>query len=84
MACLDCNRTSAPEQAEGLKRLTPKTIQPSEAFEVSRRSIFPVNGVLSPDSGARVSKAPESRREKLKNSVLAVLGGPTTSTLHHK
>ena len=67
-------RVSAPEKAEGLKRLTPKTIQPSEAFEVSRRSIFPVNGVSSPDSGAAVSKAPESRREKLKNSVLAVLG----------
>ena len=67
---------SAPEKAEGLKRLTPRTTQPSEAFEVSRRSIFPVNGVLSPDSGAAVSKAPESRREKLKNSVLAVLGRP--------
>ena len=52
-------RTSAPEQAEGLKRFTPKTIQPSVAFEVSRRSILPVNGVLSPDSSARVSKAPE-------------------------
>ena len=35
-----CNRMSTPEQAEGLKRLAPKTIQPSEAFEVSRRSIF--------------------------------------------
>ena len=69
-----CNRMSAPEQAEGLKRLTPKTIQPSEAFEVSRRSIFPMNGVLSPDSSATVSEAPESRREKLKNSILAVLG----------
>ena len=69
-------RVSTPERAEGLKRLTPKTIQPSEAFEVSRRSIFPMNGVLSPDSGAAVSKAPESRREKLKNSILAVLGRP--------
>ena len=67
---------SAAEHAEGLKRLTPKTIQPSEAFEVSRRSIFPVNGVLSPDSGAAGSKAPESRREKLKNSILTVLGRP--------
>ena len=74
-----CNRMSAPEQAEGLKRLTPKTTQPSEAFEVSRRSIFPVNGVSSPDSGAAVSKAPESRREKLKNSILAVLGRPTNN-----
>ena len=71
-----CNRMSAPGQAEGLKRLIPKTIQPSEVFEVSRRSIFPVNGVSSPDSSARVSKAPESRREKLKNSVLAVLRRP--------
>ena len=69
-----CNRMSAPGQAERLKRLIPKTIQPSEVFEVSRRSIFPVNGVSSPDSSARVSKAPESRREKLKNSILAVLG----------
>jgi len=67
-------RVSAPKKAEGLKRLTPKTTQPLEAFEVSRRSIFPVNGMLSPDSGAAVSKAPESRREKLKNPVLAVLG----------
>ena len=71
-----CNRMSAPGQAEGLKRLASKTIQPSEVFEVSRRSIFPVNGVSSPDSSARVSKAPESRREKLKNSILAVLGRP--------
>ena len=70
----DYTRTSTPERAEGLKRLTPKAFQPSEAFEVSRRSIFPVNEMLSPDSGAAVSKAPESRREKLKNSVLAVLG----------
>ena len=70
------NRMSAAEHAEELKRLTPKTIQPSEAFEVSRRSIFPVNGVLSPDSGAAGSKAPESRREKLKNSILTVLGRP--------
>ena len=69
-----CNRMSAPEQTEGLKRLAPKTIQPSEAFEVSRRSIFRAHEVSSPDSGAAVSKAPESRREKLKNSVLAVLG----------
>ena len=69
-----CNRMSAPKQAEGLKRLTPKTIQVSETFEVSRRSIFPVNEMSSPDSGTTVSKAPESRREKLKNSVLAVLG----------
>ena len=38
------------------------------------RSIFPVNEVSSPDSGAAGSKAPESRREKLKNSILAVLG----------
>lgn len=68
-----CNRTSAPEQAEGLKRLTQETSQPSEAFEVSRRSIFPVNGGSSSDSSARVSKAPESRLEKLKNSVLTVL-----------
>ncbi len=68
-----CNRTAAPEQAEGLKRLTQETIQPSEAFEVSRRSIFPVNGAASPDSSARVSKVPESRMEKLKNSVLTVL-----------
>ena len=74
----DYTRTSTPEQAEGLKRLTPKTIQAKEAFEVSRRSIFPVNGVLSPDSGAAGSKAPESRREKLKNSVLAVLSRSTT------
>ena len=74
----DYTRTSTPEQAEGLKRLTPKTIQPTEAFEVSRRSIFPVNGMLSPDSGAAGSKAPESRREKLKNSVLAVLSRSTT------
>jgi hypothetical protein len=72
----DHYRTSAPKRAEGLKRLTPKTIQPSEAVEVSRRCIFPVNGVLSPDSGAAGSKAPESRREKLKNSILAVLGRP--------
>ena len=71
-------RVSAPEQAEGLKRLAPKTIQPSEAFEVSLRSIFPVNGVLAPDSGSAESKAPESRREKLKNSILAVLGRPNT------
>jgi len=70
----DYIRTSAPEQVEGLKRLIPKTIQPSEAFEVSLRSIFPVNEVSSPDSGAAGSKAPESRREKLKNSILAVLG----------
>ena len=69
-----CNRMSAPEQAEGLKRLTPKTIQPSVAFEVSRRSIFPINVVLASDTGSRVSKAPESRRKKLKNSILAVLG----------
>ena len=69
-------RVSATEKAEGLKRLTPKAIQPSEAIEVSRRSIFPVNGMSSPDSGAAVSKAPESRREKLKNSILAVLGRP--------
>ena len=41
---------------------------------MSLRSIFPVNGVSSPDSGAAVSKAPESRREKLKNSILVVLG----------
>ena len=74
----DCNRMSAPEQAEGLKRLNPKTIQPSVAFEVSLRSIFPVNGVFAPDSGAAGSKAPESRREKLKNSILAVLGRPNT------
>ena len=73
-----CNRMSAPEHAEGLTRLAPKTIQPSEAFEVSRRSIFRVNEVSSPDSGARMSKAPESRREKLKNSILAVLGRPNT------
>lgn len=71
-----CNRMSAPGQAEGLKRLIPKTIQPSEVFEVSRRSIFPVNGASSPDSGVRVSKAPESGREKLTNSILAVLGRP--------
>ena len=69
-----CNRVSAPEQAAGLKRLAPRTIQPSKAFEVSRRSIFRVNGVSSPDSSARVSEVPESRREKLKNSILAVLG----------
>jgi len=68
------NRMTAPEKAEGLKRLTPKTIQPSEAFEVSRRSIFPVNEMLSPDSGAAWAEDPESRREKFKNSVLAVLG----------
>ena len=74
----DCNRMSAPEQAEGLKRLNPKTIQPSEAFEVSLRSIFPVNGLFAPDSGSAESKAPESRREKLKNSILAVLGRPNT------
>ena len=43
---------------------------------MSRRSIFPMNGVLSPDSSARVSKAPESRWKKLKNSILAVLGRP--------
>ena len=73
----DCNRMSAPERAEGLKRLTPKTIQPSEAFEVSRRSIFRMNEVSSPDSGAAVSQAPESRREKLKNSILALLHRPT-------
>ena len=72
-----CNRMSAPEQAEGLKRLTPKTTQPLETFEVCRRSIFPVNGMFAPDSGAAVSKAPESRREKLKNSVLAMLHRPT-------
>ena len=84
MACLVAIGCLRPEQAEGLKRLTPKTIQPSEVFEVSRRSIFPVNGVLSPDSGALESKAPESRREKLKNSILAVLGGPTPSTPRHK
>ena len=70
----DYIRTSTPERAEGLKRLTPKTIQPSEAFEVSRRSIFRMNEVSSPDSGAAVSKASESRREKLKNSILALLG----------
>ena len=69
---------SAPEQADGPKHLKTGGIQPAEAFEVSRRSIFPVNGVLSPDSGAAVSKAPESRREKLKNSVLAVLSRSTT------
>ena len=67
---------SAPEKAEGLKRLTPRTTQPSAAIEVSRRSIFPMNGMSSPDSGATASKAPESRREKLKNSILAVLGRP--------
>ena len=72
----DYIRTSAPERAEGLKRLTPKTIQPSEAFEVSRRSLFRMNEVSSPDSGAAVSKAPESRRENLKNSILAVLRRP--------
>ena len=71
-------RVSAPEHAEGLKRLAPKTIQPSEAFEVSRRSIFPVNGVLASDTGALESNAPKSRREKLKNSVLAVLSRSTT------
>ena len=71
-----CNRMSAPERAEGLKRLAPRTIHPSKAFEVSRRSIFRVNGVSSPDSSARVSEVPESRREKLKNSILAVLGRP--------
>ena len=73
-----CNRMSASEHAEGLKRLAPKTSQPSEAFEVSRRFIFQVNEVSSPDSGARMSKAPESRREKLKNSILTVLGRPNT------
>lgn len=72
-----CNRMSAPEQAEGLRRLTPKTIQPSKPVEVSRRSIFPVNGVLSPDSSAAVSQAPESHRKKLKNFILAVLYRPT-------
>ena len=72
-------RVSTPERAERLKRLTPNTIQPSEAFEVSRRSIFRMNEVSSPDSGAAVSKAPESRREKLKNSVLAVLHRPTNN-----
>ena len=70
-------RVSAPEHAEGLKRLTPKNLQPSEAFEVSRRSIFRVHEVLSPDSGAAGSQAPESRREKLKNSILALLHRPT-------
>ena len=72
-----CNRTSTPEQAEGLKRLAPRTTQPSEAIEVSHRSIFPVNGMSSPDSGAAVSNAPESRREKLKNPILALLHRPT-------
>ena len=43
---------------------------------MSRRSIFPVNEMLSPDSGAARAKDPESRREKLKNSILAVLGRP--------
>ena len=71
------NRMSAAEHAEGLKRLTPKTIRLSEAFEVSRRSIFRMNEVSSPDSGAAVSKAPESRQEKLKNSILALWHRPT-------
>ena len=72
------NRASTPERAEGLERLTPNAIQPSEAFEASRRSIFRMNEVSSPDSGAAMSKAPESCREKLKNSILAVLGRPNT------
>ena len=71
-----CNRMSAPEQAEGLKQLKTGGIQPVVAGEVSRRSIFPVNVVLASDTGSRMSKAPESRREKLKNSILAVLGRP--------
>ena len=69
---------SAPKQAYGLKRLTQETIQPAEAFEVSLRSILSVNGVLTSYTGAMKSKAPGSRREKLKNSVLTVLSRPTT------
>ena len=66
-------RVSALKQPDGLKRLVPKTTLPAEAFEASSRSIFPVNGVLSLDTGARVSDVPKSRREKLKNSILNVL-----------
>lgn len=67
---------SALKQTDGLKRLAPKTTLPAEAFEASSRSIFPVNGVLSLDTGARVSEVPRSRREKLKNSILALLRRP--------
>ena len=70
-------RVSALYQAKGLKRLKTGSIQPVVACEVSGRSILPVNGVLAlSDSGALKSKAPESRREKLKNSILAALGRP--------
>ena len=69
-------RASALFLAEGLKRLKTGDIQPVVAGEVSGRSILWANEVLSPDSGVAVSEAPESRREKLKNSILAVLGRP--------
>ena len=66
-------------QVDGLKRLKTGSIQPVVVCEVSGRSILPVNGVLAlSDSGAKVSEAPKSRREKLKNSVLTVLSRPTT------
>ena len=67
-------RVSALYLADGLKRLKTGGIQPAVSCEVSGRSILPVNGVFAlSDSGARVSEPPRARREKLKNSVLAVL-----------
>ena len=66
------NQMSALNQADELKRLKTRGIQPAMMCEVPCRSILPVNGVLASDTGALKSKAPRSRREKLKNSVLAL------------